>query len=146
MSTNIKFTKFREHASSPVRGSKCSAGYDLSAATDKVIVIAPHTTVKIPTGISVELPEGTFGGIYARSGIATNQGLRPANAVGIVDSDFRGELIVALHNDSDEYRFVDPGQRIAQFIVQPYINVEFEEANILSDTERGDGGFGSTGK
>lgn len=146
MKANVKFIKLNPMAQVPTRGSLYAAGYDLSAAIDSNIVIAPHTTVKIGTGLAVALPEGTFGGVYARSGIAAREGLRPANCTGVVDSDYRGELIVAIHNDSDQYGIVEPGERIAQFIVQPYVNVEFEEAETLEDTERGSGGFGSTGK
>lgn len=146
MNANVKFIRLNPMAQVPTRGSLCAAGYDLSAAVDSNIVIAPHTTVKISTGLAVALPEGTFGGVYARSGIAAREGLRPANCTGVVDSDYRGELIVALHNDSNEYRIVEPGERIAQFIVQPYVNIEFVESETLDDTERGSGGFGSTGK
>lgn len=146
MKANVKFIKLNPMAQIPTRGSMYAAGYDLSADVDVNIVIAPHTTVKIGTGLAVALPDGTFGGVYARSGIAAREGLRPANCTGVVDSDYRGELIVALHNDSNEYRIVEPGERIAQFIVQPYVNVEFEEVETLDDTDRGSGGFGSTGK
>lgn len=146
MKANVKFIKLNPMAQTPTRGSLFAAGYDLSAAIDMNVVIAPHTTIKIGTGLAVALPEGTFGGVYARSGISAREGLRPANCTGVVDSDYRGELIVALHNDSNEYRIVEPGERIAQFIVQPYVNVEFEEAETLNETDRGSGGFGSTGK
>lgn len=146
MNMNINYTKLRYNAVEPTRGSLCAAGYDLSAAIDEPVMIAPHCTVKIPTGLSMELPDGTFGGIYARSGIASREGLRPANCTGVVDSDYRGEIIIALHNDSDTHRIVEPGERIAQLIVQPYVNVTFNEASALSITERGSGGFGSSGK
>jgi dUTP pyrophosphatase len=146
MEVNINYTKLRCNAVEPTRGSLCAAGYDLSAAIDESVMIPPHCTVKIGTGLSVELPDGTFGGIYARSGIATKEGLRPANCTGVIDSDYRGEIVVALHNDSDVHRIVEPGERIAQLIVQPYIQAIYKEINALSDTERGTGGFGSTGK
>ena len=146
MEVNINFVKLNHNAVEPTCGSLYAAGHDLSAAIDKSIMIAPHQTVKIPTGLSMELPENTFGGIYARSGIANREGLAPANKVGIIDSDYRGEIMVALHNHSDEYRVVEPGQRIAQLIIQPYIRAKFNETKALSDTERGTGGFGSTGK
>lgn len=146
MKANVKFIKLNPMAQTPTRGSLFAAGYDLSAAIDMNVVIAPHTTIKIGTGLAVALPEGTFGGVYARSGISAREGLRPANCTGVVDSDYRGELIVALHNDSNEYRIVEPGERIAQFIVQPYVNIEFEEVETLNETDRGSGGFGSTGK
>ena len=146
METTIKFKKLTPTAQAPTRGSKYAAGYDLSADIGSNVLIAPHTTVKIGTGIAVELPENTFGAIYARSGIASKEGLRPANCVGVADEDYRGELIVALHNDSDAMRMVEPGERIAQFVVQPYVSVEFEEVDTLSTTVRGEGGFGSSGK
>ena len=142
----VKCIKLRENAVIPSHESLYAAGCDLSAAIDENILIAPHQTVKIPTGLAMELPEGTFGAIYARSGIATKEGLAPANKVGVADSDYRGEIMVALHNHSDEYRIVEPGQRIAQLIIQPYINAIYEEAEKLSSTNRGSGGFGSTGK
>lgn len=141
----VKVKKITPTAIMPERGSKYSAGYDLSADIDKSILIRPQETVKIPTGLSFEVPEGYFGGIYARSGLATKQGLRPANAVGACDSDYRGEYIVALHNDSDTTRIIEPGQRIAQVIFQPYLVCELEEVDTLTQTQRGDGGFGSTG-
>lgn len=143
MKINIKL--LNELAKVPTRGSEYAAGYDLYAATDKVINILPHDTVKIGTGIAVELKKGTFGGIFARSGLATKRGLRPSNCVGVIDSDYRGELIVALHNDTSEIAEVKPGERIAQLIVMPYESIEFEEVDILEDTKRGNGGFGSTG-
>lgn len=146
MDTIINYTKLRYNAVEPISGSLCAAGYDLSAAIDEPVMIAPHCTLKIPTGLSIELPDNTFGGLYARSGIASREGLRPANCTGIIDSDYRGEIIVALHNDSDTHRIVEPGERIAQIIVQPYIHATFNETNGLSSTERGSGGFGSTGK
>lgn len=146
MATTIKFKKLTLTAQAPTRGSKYAAGYDLSADVGANVLIAPHTTVKIGTGIAVELPENTFGAIYARSGIASKEGLRPANCTGVVDEDYRGELVVALHNDSDVMRIVEPGERIAQFVVQPYVSVEFKEVETLSATVRGVGGFGSTGK
>lgn len=142
----VKVKRLTNTAKMPERGSKFSAGYDLSADITENILISPKETVKIPTGLSFEVPEGYFGGIYARSGLATKQGLRPANAVGICDSDYRGEYIVALHNDSNITRIVEPGQRIAQIIFQPYLMCELEDSDGLTKTQRGDGGFGSTGK
>lgn len=126
-------------------GSELAAGYDLHAIVDGEVVIAPHTTEKINTGIAMEIPRGWFGGIYARSGLATREGLRPANCVGIVDSDYRGEIGVALFNDSDEERVITDGEKVAQLVIQPYATVKFVEAE-LSDTDRGEDGFGSTGK
>lgn len=146
MTTNVKFVKTNPMAQTPTRGSKYAAGYDLSAAINSNVMIAPHTTAKIGTGIAAELPDNTFGAIYARSGIASKEGLRPANCTGVVDSDYRGEIVVALHNDSDVMRMVEPGERIAQLVIQPYVSVEFEEVESLNTTDRGSGGFGSTGK
>jgi len=142
----IKFKKLSDMATEPTRGSEQAAGYDLYACINEPMVINPGDTRKVPTGISVELPKGTFAGIYARSGLATKQGLRPANCVGVCDSDYRGEYIVAIHNDSDTLRTIEPGERIAQMIVSPYVSFAFQEVDNLSDTNRGDGGFGSTGK
>jgi len=143
MDINIKL--LNEFAKVPTRGSAAAAGYDLYVASEKDIDIAPHSTVKVNTGIAVEIPEGYFGGIYARSGLATKQGLRPANCTGVIDSDYRGPLIVALHNDTSEMQTVESGDRIAQLIIQPYLNVDFNVVNELTDTDRGEGGFGSTG-
>ncbi len=142
----VKIKKLSESATMPTRGSLAAAGYDLYANVESDTVIAPHTTAKIGTGLSMEIPDGYFGGIYARSGIATKEGLRPANCVGVVDSDYRGEIIVAVHNDSDVERTITPAERIAQIIIQPYLSVTFEEADELAESERGAGGFGSTGK
>lgn len=142
---NIKIKKLNNLAKMPSRGSSDAAGYDLYAATSYNIEIQPHTTVKIGTGLSFELPQGTFAAIFPRSGIATKRGLRPANCVGVVDSDYRGEVIVALHNDTDEVQSIEPQERIAQMILLPFIEMSFNEVNELSDTARGTGGFGSSG-
>lgn len=143
--TTIKIHLLNEKAKVPVCGSKYSAGYDLYSICDEKITIGPHETVKMKTGIALEIPEGYFGAIFARSGIATKRGLRPANCTGVVDSDYRGELIVALHNDTDQVQLVEPGERIAQLVIMPYLSVTFEESNYLDETLRGDKGFGSTG-
>ena len=143
MEINIKL--LNDNAKVPTRGSEYAAGYDLYAATDYDIEIAPHSTVKIGTGISVELPNGTFGAIFARSGLATKKGLRPANCVGVCDSDYRGEYIVPMHNDTDEVMTIASGERIAQLIVMPFVGIEFNIVDELTETKRGDGGFGSTG-
>lgn len=143
MEVNIKL--LNENAKVPTRGSEYAAGYDLYAATAENIDIAPHSTVKVGTGISVELPNGTFGAIFARSGLATKKGLRPANCVGVCDSDYRGEYIVAIHNDTDEIMTITAGERIAQLIVMPFVAVEFNTVEELTETERGSSGFGSTG-
>lgn len=144
-STIIKYHKLNNNAILPSRGSRFAAGYDLYACINSAITIQPHTTQKIGTGLSFELPEGTYAGIYARSGLATKQGVRPANCVGVCDSDYRGEYIVALHNDSDIEVTVHPGDRIAQMILHEYVEMDFVEGE-LSETDRGTGGFGSTGK
>ena len=141
----MNFKKLNSKAITPTHGSEQAAGWDLYADIDDTIWIQPHETVKIGTGIAVELPRNTFGAIFARSGIATKQGLRPANAVGVVDSDYRGELIVALHNDSEHPQAIAPQERIAQFVVIPFYYVEWKEVDELDSTERGNGGFGSTG-
>ena len=143
---DIKVKKLNDLARFPTRGSEYAAGYDLYAATDGPVYILPHSTMKIGTGLSFELPEGTFAAIFARSGIATKQGLRPANCVGVCDSDYRGQYIVAIHNDTDEVQIIVSQERIAQMILLPYIEMNFYEVDNLSDTKRGDGGFGSTGE
>ena len=140
---NVK--KLRDNAIIPTQGSKYAAGYDLYAAIDTPITIKSGETVKIGTGLAFELPEGFFAGIFARSGLATKQGLRPANCVGVVDCDYRGEVIVAIHNDSNRDAVIAPGDRIAQMILLPYQSMEFIEVSDLSETDRGDGGFGSSG-
>ena len=143
--TNIPVKILNDKAILPTKGSEYAAGYDLYAAADKEIVIPPHTTLKIGTGLSFELPVGTFGAIFARSGLATKKGLRPANCVGIIDADYRGEVAVALHNDGENAQIVQPQERIAQFILLPVFNIGFIETETLSETVRGEGGFGSTG-
>ena len=144
----IKFLKLNKNAKIPSRGSSAAAGYDLYACLPEgamSVSISPHETKKIGTGLSIEIPEGYFGAVFARSGLASKQGLRPANCVGVCDSDYRGEYIVALHNDSEEKRTVTQGDRIAQLVVLPFLPVEFVETDTLTETERGAGGFGSTG-
>lgn len=143
----IKIKKLRENAIIPSRGSLFAAGYDLYACLDgENITIEPHKSAKIGTGIAAALPAGYFGAIFARSGLATKQNLRPANCVGVVDSDYRGEFIVCLHNDSDEVRIINNGERIAQLVLMPFMEMDFIETDALDETERGVGGFGSTGK
>ena len=142
----VKVKRVSEFAVIPARGSSHAAGYDLFAAIPEAVKLAPHTTAKVDTGLQFELPEGYFAGIFARSGIATREGLRPANCVGICDSDYRGNYIVAIHNDSDGERLITPGEKIAQMIVLPYLELEFDEVEELTKTGRGAGGFGSTGK
>lgn len=141
----IQIKKLSEKAVTPTRGSEYAAGYDLYACLENDVEIAPHCTAKIGTGITAAIPEGWFGAVFARSGLASKQGLRPANCVGVCDSDYRGEYIVALHNDSDETRTVRNGDRIAQLVILPFMEAEFEECDSLPETVRGAGGFGSTG-
>ena len=142
----IKVKKLNDKATLPTRGSEYAAGYDLYAAIENNITVPAHSTEKIGTGLSFELPDETFAAIFARSGLATKQGLRPANCVGVCDSDYRGEYIVAIHNDTDEDKIIEPGERIAQMILMPYIPMIFVETDELSESGRGQDGFGSTGK
>ena len=142
---NIGIKLLREDAKVPTRGSNNAAGWDLYAAIDEAVTIRPHTTEMIGTGLSMQLPDDTFAAIFARSGLATKQGLRPANCVGVCDLDYRGEYMVALHNDTDEEQIVQPGERIAQLIILPFYPIAFTQMEELEETERGDGGFGSTG-
>ena len=144
MKINIK--KLNENAIIPTRGSEGAAGVDLYACTSSSIVIMPHNTVKIGTGLAIELPYGYFGAIFARSGLATKKGLAPANKVGVVDSDYRGEVMVALYNQSNVPAIIEPQERIAQMVFLPYVAANFIEVDTLSDTVRGEGGFGSTGR
>ena len=144
MRINIK--KLTETAKLPERGSAYAAGYDLFADLKEAVEIAPKQTLMINTGVAMEIPEGYCGGIFARSGLSSKEGLRPANCVGVVDADYRGPICVALHNDSEVVRAVVPGQKVAQMVVVPFLAVEFEEVAELSDTVRGVAGFGSTGK
>ena len=142
---DIKIKKLNEKAIIPTYGSEYAAGADLYACIDDVVIIKKNETVFVPTGISMELPEGTAGLLYARSGLACKKGLAPANKVGVIDSDYRGEVIVALHNHSKENYELQPGERIAQLVITPYIKANFMEED-LTDTKRGSGGFGSTGR
>ena len=143
--TKVNIKRLNGKAIIPTQGSKNSAGYDLYANIDFPTTIQPNETVKIGTGLSIEIPNGYFGAVMARSGLATKQGLAPANKVGVCDSDYRGEYIVALHNHSDKPRIIKPNERIAQLVVIPYLSVSFIDVGELSLTDRGDGGFGSSG-
>ena len=146
MNTNIQVKVLTPKAKMPTRGSEYAAGYDLYAATDQEIRIPPHATEKIGTGLAFALPDNTFAAIFARSGLATKQGLRPANCVGICDSDYRGEYIVALHNDTDDTKVIAPHERIAQMVLMPYYSMSFIEVDELDETKRGAGGFGDSGR
>lgn len=136
----VKVKKLRPDATLPKHGSAAAAGYDLYAAPvdGQPVDIAPHGTAMIGTGLAFAIPVGYFGGVFARSGLASKQGLRPANCVGVIDADYRGECLVALHNDSETPRTV-------QLVILPFLAAEFDEAEQLDETERGAGGFGSTG-
>ena len=144
---NVKIKKLKENAVIPKKAFPYDAGWDLAACLDcDSISIPVGKTIKIGTGLAIAVPNGYFGGIFARSGLSTKQGLRPANAVGCIDSNYRGEIIVALHNDSSETQIIEHGQRIAQFMLAPVILTEFEETDNLDETSRGAEGFGDSGK
>ena len=146
MKPTVKIKKLSPDAVLPSYGSASAAGADLYALVEEgVLSVAPHTTVFVHTGIAMEIPEGFAGLIYARSGTACKRDLAPANKVGVVDSDYRGEIMVALHNHGEVTQTVENGERIAQMIITPYLSVDFVEAAALDDTVRGSGGFGSTG-
>ena len=142
----VRIKKLDERAITPTYGTDFSAGADLYAITDGTVEIAPHATVMIGTGIAIEIPEGYCGLIFARSSLGTKRGLAPANKVGVIDADYRGEVKVCLHNHSDIPATVEHGERIAQLAIVPFLKAEFEQVDELSDTVRGAGGFGSTGR
>lgn len=141
----IRVKKLDARAELPVFGSEFAAGADLRACLDGDLTIAPGQTALIHTGLALEIPAGYAGLVYARSGLATKRGLAPANKVGVIDADYRGEIMVALHNHGAEAQTVGHGERIAQLVVTPFLAVDYEEADELTDTARGAGGFGSTG-
>lgn len=141
----VKIKKINENAIIPTYGTEYSAGADLYALLEESIEIKPHETVFVHTGISVEIPEGYCGLIFARSSMGAKRGLAPANKVGVIDADYRGEIMVTLHNHSKKVAEVEPYERIAQLAIVPFLKAEFEEAEKLTDTIRGEGGFGSTG-
>ena len=142
----IRFKKLRDQATVPTYGSASAAGADLYSAEDSDITVAPGETVLIHTGVALEIPEGYVGLIFARSGLATKRGLAPANKVGVIDADYRGEIMVSLYNQSDIDQTVLRGERVAQLAIVPFLRAECEETNDLSATVRGEGGFGSTGR
>ena len=142
----IKVKKLRPGAHLPTYGTEFSAGADLYACLEEDVTIGPGETRKIPTGLAMELPVGTAGLIYTRSSLGTKRGLAPANKVGVVDSDYRGEFLIFLHNHSAEPQIIAHGDRVAQLVVTPMFTPGFVESDTLSDTLRGDGGFGSTGR
>lgn len=155
---NVKIKRLSDTAKIPYKAHDTDAAFDLyadiqetfipfgSTESEKGVKIMPGQTVKISSGVAMEIPEGYWGAVYARSGLATKQGLRPANAVGVVDSHYRGMVIVPLYNDSNEVQIIRHGDRIAQFMLAPVIETSFEEVSELSDSDRGEGGFGSSGK
>ncbi len=141
----VNFIKLNERAVKPTYGSEFAAGADLYSCEGEVTIAAGETKL-IHTGLALEIPVGYAGLVYARSGIATKRGLAPANKVGVIDSDYRGEIMVSLHNHSNTSQTVAAGERIAQLVITPFLAAEYQETDTLSDTDRGSGGFGSTGK
>lgn len=157
---NVKIKRLSETAQLPTKAHDSDAAFDLYAdiqetyipfgktfeESEKGIKVMPGQTVKVSSGVAMEIPEWYWGAVYARSGLATKQGLRPANCVGVIDSHYRGPIIVAIHNDSNNVQIIHHGDRIAQFMLAPVIETKFEEVSELSDSDRGEGGFGSSGK
>jgi len=141
----VKIVKLQQNAHIPTYGSADAAGADLYACIDEAVTIQPSQTVLIPTGLSMEIEQGFAGFIYARSGLATKRGLAPANKVGVIDSDYRGQVMVSLHNHTEQPQTVEPGERVAQMVFAPVYQAQFCEVDALQETERGTGGFGSTG-
>ena len=146
MIQRVNIKKLSENAILPVYGSENAAGADLYACMEQPVTIQPKETEFIKTGLALEVPEGFAGLIYARSGLACKKGLAPANKVGVIDADYRGEIMVALYNHSKEPVTIEHGERIAQMVITPYLRADFQEVEELSDTVRGEGGFGSTGR
>lgn len=144
--SNIRVKKLRPGAKLPTYGTSYAAGADLYACLEESVVIEPGQTKKITIGIAMEVPEGCAGLIYARSSLGVKRGLAPANKVGVIDSDYRGEIMVMLHNHGFETQVVEHGERVAQMVITPVLTPAYEEADELTDTQRGTGGFGSTGK
>lgn len=145
LTQEIKLKKVNEKATIPTYGTEYAAGCDLYACIESAEVLNPGETKLIKTGIAIETPTGYASFIFARSGLASKKGLAPANKVGVVDSDYRGEVMVALHNHSNEVRQIEPQERIAQLVIMPYLKAAFKEVDELDDTKRGEAGFGSTG-
>lgn len=145
MRQQIKIKKLHDKAVVPSYGTTFSAGADLYASLQEAVVIEPGDTFLVHTGIAMEIPEGYAGLIYARSGLATKKGLAPANKVGVIDADYRGEIMIPLHNHSKKAAVIEDGERIAQIVITPFLTAEFIETEALEETERGTGGFGSTG-
>lgn len=146
MATDVAIHLLREGAVAPTYGSAEAAGADLYACLEAPVTIAAGETVLIPTGVAMAIPAGLVGLVYARSGLATKRGLAPANKVGVIDSDYRGEIFVALHNHGAAAQTVENGERVAQLVLTPYVTAAFQAVDSLDETARGAGGFGSTGK
>ncbi len=146
MQCDVRIKKLRENAQMPTYGSEFSAGADLYAAIEENMELLPGETKFIPTGLSFEIPSGYVGLIFARSSLGTKRGLAPANKVGVIDSDYRGEVMVALHNHSGEKQVIEPLERVAQMVITPFLSANFVFSDELCDTVRGEGGFGSTGR
>ena len=146
MTFDVKIKKLRANAQMPTYGSDFAAGADMYAAIDESVTIAPGETKLIPTGLAFQIPVGYAGFVYARSGLASKRGLAPANKVGVIDADYRGEVMVALHNHGAAPQAVEPSERIAQMIIAPFITANYIFSDELDDTLRGEGGFGSTGR
>ena len=146
MTQNVRIRKLNPNAVTPTYGTEFSAGADLYACMESAVTITAGETAFIKTGLAMEIPEGYAGLVYARSGLACKKGLAPANKVGVIDADYRGELMVALHNHSAEAVIVESGERIAQLVITPFLTAHFIEAEELEETTRGAGGFGSTGR
>lgn len=142
----VRVKKLHPNAQLPTYGSACAAGADLYACLEEPVTVAPGETFWVPTGIALEVPAGCAGLVYARSSMGAKRGLAPANKVGVVDSDYRGEIRVVLLNHSKEPQTIQPGERVAQFVITPVITPSYIEAEELADTDRGTGGFGSTGR
>ncbi len=142
----VRFKRLHENAKTPTYGTPFAAGADLYACLDERMCIAPGETRLVRTGIATEIPAGYVGLVYARSGLASKKGLAPANKVGVIDSDYRGEILVALHNHSDEPQEIEADERVAQMVIAPYLYAQYEETDVLEETVRGEGGFGSTGR
>ncbi|MBR3948845.1 MAG: dUTP diphosphatase [Clostridia bacterium] len=145
MQYDVRIKKLRENAVVPTYGSEFAAGADLYAAIEEAVTIEANETKLIPTGLAMEIPTGYAGLVYARSGLASKRGLAPANKVGVIDSDYRGEVMVALHNHGTIEQTIEAGERIAQMVIAPYVTANFILSDSLDDTVRGEGGFGSTG-
>ena len=146
MKFDLRIKKLRDNAQMPTYGSEYAAGADIYAALDEAVTIEPGETKFIPTGLAFEIPEGYAGFVHARSGLASKRGLAPANKVGVIDADYRGEVMVALHNHGKESQTVEAGERVAQMIIAPFVAVNYVFSDELDETVRGEGGFGSTGR